>query len=288
MTLPLPLLLFFVLHWQVSVFFQSFFLHRYGAHRMFTMGPGWERFFYLCTYLAQGPSFLKPAAYAILHRTHHAYSDAPGDPHSPKQHGSLLRLMLMTKRNFEDISRRGLIPEPRFAGNAPVWRALDNWGTSHASGLLWMGAYTAFYVCFASAWWHYLLLPFHFMLGPIHGTIVNWFGHWAGYRNFNTDDCSRNTLFVDVVTCGELFQNNHHRHPADPNFAKRWFELDPAYPIICLFAWLGIIRFRRGATMSQSSDNAFAGGLAHASHRHLPQSAAPRARVHESGPPGAT
>ena len=32
-----PLLIivpFFVLHWQLSVFFQTFFLHRYGAHRM--------------------------------------------------------------------------------------------------------------------------------------------------------------------------------------------------------------------------------------------------------------
>lgn len=247
MIFPLPLLAFFVLHWQLSVFFQSFFLHRYAAHRMFTMSRGWERFFQLCTYLAQGSSYLKPEAYAILHRTHHAYSDAPGDPHSPKQHKSLLRLMLMTKRNFEDISQRGIVREPRFAGNVPVWKSLDAWGSSRASALLWIGLYTAVYVTFASEWWHYALLPFHFIMGPMHGTIVNWFGHWAGYRNFETKDCSRNTLFVDVLTCGELFQNNHHQHPADPNFAKRWFELDPVYPFICIFRWLGIIRSRKAS-----------------------------------------
>ena len=28
----IPILAFFVLHWQLSVFFQTFFLHRYGAH----------------------------------------------------------------------------------------------------------------------------------------------------------------------------------------------------------------------------------------------------------------
>lgn len=254
MSFPLPLLCFFVLHWQVSVFFQSFFLHRYATHRMFTMRRGWERVFHFCTYLAQGPSYLKPEAYAILHRAHHAYADAPGDPHSPKLSKNLLTLMLNTKRNFEDISQRGVISEARFAGNVPVWKALDAFGTSRLSGLLWMGAYTGFYACFASAWWHYALLPFHFIMGPMHGTIVNWFGHWAGYRNFETDDCSRNTLCVDVLTFGELFQNNHHQDPGDPNFARRWFELDPAYPVISLFGWLGIIQLpKRRAPLAASA-----------------------------------
>ena len=50
---------------------------------MFTMSKGWERFFYLCTYVTQGSSFLSPRGYAILHRMHHAFSDTPKDPHSP-------------------------------------------------------------------------------------------------------------------------------------------------------------------------------------------------------------
>ena len=51
--------IFFIAHWQLSVFFQTFFLHRYGAHRMYTMSKGWERFF-SAPYLrgTQGPSFL--------------------------------------------------------------------------------------------------------------------------------------------------------------------------------------------------------------------------------------
>ena len=43
MGLPLPIVAFFVLHWVSSVFFQTFYLHRYGAHRMFKFAPGWER-----------------------------------------------------------------------------------------------------------------------------------------------------------------------------------------------------------------------------------------------------
>ena len=42
---------------------------------------------------------------------------------------------------------------------------------------------------------------------------------------------------------GELYQNNHHRHPKKANFAVRWFELDPAYPIIWLLKQMRIVRY---------------------------------------------
>src|SRR5690606_2830421 len=95
-------LAFFVLHWQASVFCQTFFLHRYGAHRMFAMSRGWQRFFYLMTYLSQGASVLHPQAYAILHRMHHAYSDTEKDPHSPYFFSDVLRMMWQTKAAYDD------------------------------------------------------------------------------------------------------------------------------------------------------------------------------------------
>jgi stearoyl-CoA desaturase (delta-9 desaturase) len=64
-------------------------------------------------------------------------------------------------------------------------------------------------------------------MGPIHGFIVNWFGHTTGYRNYNDlKDNSKNTLPFDFLMMGELYQNNHHKKPNNINFAKRWFELD--------------------------------------------------------------
>ena len=43
----MTVVILFVVHWQLSVFCQTFFLHRYGAHTQFTMSKGWEQFFYL-------------------------------------------------------------------------------------------------------------------------------------------------------------------------------------------------------------------------------------------------
>ena len=73
---------------------------------------------------------------------------------------------------------------------------------------------------------------------------MNWCGHKYGYRNFPgvDGDQSRNTLVLDVVTLGELFQNNHHRFAMSPNFAVRWFEVDPAWMVIRLFAAARIIQ----------------------------------------------
>lgn len=236
------ILTFFVAHWVISVFFQSFFLHRYCAHRMYTMSKGWERFFYLCTFIFQGSSFLSTRGYAILHREHHAYSDTEQDPHSPHIYPSVWSMMEHTKNRYRGILTGTIEPEARFEGGYPTWPALDNlsnrWSVRIGFGL----AYTVFYFAFAPHWGWLALLPIHFLMGPVHGAIVNWAGHKYGYRNFDMKDKSRNTLLFDFVCAGELFQNNHHRHPASPDFAARWFEIDPTYWVMCVLNWVGVIK----------------------------------------------
>jgi stearoyl-CoA desaturase (delta-9 desaturase) len=234
---------FFLLHFWGSVFMQTFFLHRYASHGMFKMSHGWERFFHFMTYLLQGSSYLNPRAYAMLHREHHAFSDTPRDPHSPHTYPNLMKMMWVTKERYHGIQHHEIEPEARFQGPTPQWPLIDNFGRTWASHIMFIGLYTAFYVAFAPSWQWFLLLPLHFLMGPIHGAIVNWCGHKYGYRNFATtrEDRSRNVLWIDFVTLGELFQNNHHKYGMSPNFAARWFEIDPSYPVIKLFAWLGII-----------------------------------------------
>src|ERR1700744_6400731 len=196
--------LFFVGHWTLSVFMQTFFLHRYGAHRMFTMSKGWERFFYVTTYVAQGSSFLVPRGYAVLHRMHHAYSDTPRDPHSPSNHSGLFSMMWATKKRYHDLAHNIVAPEPKFDGGIPEMPIIDKLGQSWFMRLAWVGAYTAFYAAFVTQAWMWALLPIHWLMGPGHGAIVNWCGHRYGYQSFDNGDKSRNTLPLDFVTSGEL------------------------------------------------------------------------------------
>jgi stearoyl-CoA desaturase (delta-9 desaturase) len=236
------ILIFLLAHWYLSLFGQTFFLHRYAAHKMFTMKPWVEKFFYIFTWFTQGASYLNPRAYAILHRMHHAFSDTEKDPHSPIFFKEVFSMMWRTKAVYEGVKNKTLQVDPRFDKNYPAWDSFDRFADAWPTRIFFGVAYTAFYVAFATHWWMFLLLPIHYLIGPVHGAIVNWAGHKYGYRNYDEKDHSRNTLFIDFLMMGELFQNNHHRHGARANFANKWFEIDPAYPIVLLLHKLRVIR----------------------------------------------
>ncbi len=238
------ILVFFALHWYLSLFSQTFFLHRYSAHGMFKMSKFWEKFFYSFLYLTQGSSYLQPRAYAVLHRMHHMYSDTEKDPHSPLYSSNAFTMMWKTKSIYSGVAKNTLVVEEKFLKNLPQWKFIDNIGDHWYSRLAWGTAYTLFYIQFAEYWWLYLLLPVHFLMGPVHGAIVNWFGHKLGYANFDNGDNSKNTLVMDVLLGGELYQNNHHKFAARPNFAAKWYEFDPTWPVIKLLDTAGIIKLQ--------------------------------------------
>ncbi|KAA9327083.1 acyl-CoA desaturase [Hymenobacter busanensis] len=238
------ILVAFVAHWYLSLFTQTFFQHRYAAHRMFTMHPLWERFFFVFTFLMQGSSFMSPRGYALLHRMHHAYSDTEQDPHSPHYTANAFTMMWKTRNVYQDVWLGRSNVAARFEGNYPEWVALENLAHLWYVRVLWGAVYVAFYVAFATEWWMYLLLPIHFMMGAVHGAIVNWGGHKYGYQNFDNHDKSRNSLFFDFLTGGELFQNNHHKLSSRANFGVKWWEFDPTYPVIWTLDKLHVIRLR--------------------------------------------
>jgi stearoyl-CoA desaturase (delta-9 desaturase) len=241
---------FFGLHWLTSSFFQSSFHHRYASHRMFTMKPLTERVFHVLTYLAQGSSYLSPRAYAILHREHHAFSDTADDPHSPSFFGNVFTMMWATARKYSAHLDRRSSPERRFLGHYPEWPTLERIASAWPSRVAWGVFYSVVYLWLATAWWQFLLLPVHFLMGPVQGALVNWCGHRYGYRNFVTRDQSRNFLPFDFVSLGELCQNNHHRASGRLNFAVRWFEFDPTYYVLRALAWTGAIQLSPGAMAS--------------------------------------
>jgi stearoyl-CoA desaturase (delta-9 desaturase) len=239
------IIIFFLSHWFLSLFCQTFFQHRYSSHKMFTMSKGWEKFFYIVTFITQGSSFLNPRAYGILHRMHHTYSDTQKDPHSPHFFKDIWHMMHHTKNMYMAYVNHKLEPEEAFRGNYPECAWLDKFADSWLTRIAFALGYTAFYVAFATNPFLYLLLPVQWFIGPVQGAIVNWCGHKYGYSNFDNKDHSKNTLPLDIFLLGELFQNNHHKSPNQPNFAKRWFEFDPTFPVMLLLSKLGIIKMRR-------------------------------------------
>jgi stearoyl-CoA desaturase (delta-9 desaturase) len=231
--------------WYTSLFSQSFFHHRYASHRAFTMSRFWERVFHVFSYIAQGPSFLSPRAYAVVHRMHHAYADTEKDPHSPKYHANVFAMMWHTRRVYLDIAEGLVHPGDQFMKNLPQWRGFDKFAGSYFSRIGWVGIYVTLFILFAPSLWIWSLLPIMILITPIQGAIVNWFAHKYGFVNFKLRNTSRNLLPVDVLLLGEAYHNDHHHAPARANFGARWFQVDPVYYIILFFHKLRIIRLRQ-------------------------------------------
>ncbi len=239
------ILAFIVAHWYLSLFTQTFFHHRYAAHRMFTMSRGWEKFFYYLSYLFQGASYISPRAYAIMHRMHHAYADTEMDPHSPKYDHNLFAMMWRTRHVYRQIYNHGQEGDPIFTKDLPNWKAFDRFASSAASRIAWVLIYILIYSALDAPWWLYPVIALHAVMGPFHGVIINWFAHSIGYINYKMADTSRNLFPVDLLMLGEGLHNNHHKHGGRANFAVKRFEFDPVYLVIQLLAKMKVIKMRR-------------------------------------------
>lgn len=230
-------IIFFLGHWFLSLFCQSFYLHRFCSHQMFNMNPFWQRFFHGLTFIAQGSSYLDPNAYAQLHRQHHQYSDTKKDPHSPRYFSSPYQLMKQTYWQYQAQTRE----------SRHQWGAFDRLANSAISRIIWVLIYISIYLYYQQYLLLVLLVPIHILMGPIHGALVNWCGHKYGYRNYHLSDQSYNTFFWDIFLMGEWFQNNHHQSPHRLNFAHKWFEIDPTFLLTKVMSFFHIIKIPNGA-----------------------------------------
>jgi stearoyl-CoA desaturase (delta-9 desaturase) len=241
----MEILIFILIHWYASLFFQTVFLHRYAAHSMFSMNSFWEKVFFIGTWIAQGTSYLNPFAYGYMHRLHHMHAEDGKDPHSPKHSGNIFTFMLKTYDYYAAIKNRDIALEEGISCELPRWEAFEKISETWISRLSWAGVYIGIYLLYAPNIYWFLLLPVHFFMSPIHGAIINWFAHKLGYRNYKQDNDSTNLIPFEILLGGEALHNNHHAEPWKANFARRWFEFDPSYLIMRLMHAMRIITINK-------------------------------------------
>ena len=69
---------------------------------------------------------------------------------------------------------------------------------------------------------------------------VNSVTHLWGYRNYETDEQSRNNVFVGLISNGEGWHNNHHADPRSAAHGHRWWEFDVTYLTVRALAAVGL------------------------------------------------
>ena len=53
---------------------------------------------------------------------------------------------------------------------------------------------------------------------------VNSFTHLWGYRSYQTNDNSKNNVFIGMLAAGEGWHNNHHADPRSARHGRRWWK----------------------------------------------------------------
>ncbi len=72
--------------------------------------------------------------------------------------------------------------------------------------------------------------------------LVNSLAHVYGRRRYETDDTSRNSMLVALLTGGEGWHNNHHHYQARARQGFFWWEIDTTYYILKLLSLVGIVK----------------------------------------------
>ena len=221
--------------------------HRLLTHRAFKTTKGVRATLAILGSAAiEGPVI----SWVADHRKHHAFSDVPGDPHSPHvDHGKGLKgalrgllhahvgwLFIHTERGNHERYAPDLLADPTirwvnkwffgWAIGGLVAAFALGWligGSLHTAltGLLWGGAVR--------------MLVLHHVTYSINSLC-----HFFGRRQFDTKDESRNLLWLAIPSFGESWHNNHHAFPTSAEHGMRSWQIDTSAMVIRLLEKLGL------------------------------------------------
>jgi stearoyl-CoA desaturase (delta-9 desaturase) len=234
-------LVFLAIGYLINITYITVFYHRALAHGAVALTPKMRRFIAHTGIWATG---LDPKGWVCMHRLHHRHSDTASDPHSPRN-GGIFSVAMAQLRFYEKAlsalakGRKefaAVVADLDFPVHALIRRRLwfIPYLTHIAIGCLIGLAFSSW----SAGMGYYLGIMSH----PIQGWMVNALGHAYGYRNFETDDNSRNNTLVAWIVAGEGFQNNHHHTPGSAKFSKKWWELDLGYGICRLLQAFGLVK----------------------------------------------
>lgn len=241
------LIVFFVMYFATG-FGITIGYHRMLTHRAFETSRPVRAFWAILGSAAiEGPVI----SWVADHRKHHAFTDREGDPHSPHvDHGHGVKgtlkglfhahvgwLFIHTQRAAKDRYARDLIDDPVISWvnrTFFLWVAVGllvpfllGWaiGGSVATGLtglLWGGAVR--------------MLVLHHVTYSINSLC-----HVFGSRRYETEDESRNLLWLAPLAMGENFHNNHHAFPTSARHGLARHQWDSSAAVIGLMERAGLI-----------------------------------------------
>jgi stearoyl-CoA desaturase (Delta-9 desaturase) len=225
---------------HITIASVTIFLHRHQAHNALTLHPIASHFFRFWLWLTTG---MVTREWIAVHRKHHAKCETEDDPHSPQQAGIWTVLFAGTwlyrreSMNRETLERYGRgAPDDWLERNIYSRYRWGGVGLMLAINLVLFGLPGLAIFIVQMLW-----IPF-WAAGVINGV-----GHYLGYRNFETQDASRNIVPFGILIGGEELHNNHHAYQYSARLSNKWWEFDIGWAYIRLMEMVGLAKVRRSS-----------------------------------------
>jgi stearoyl-CoA desaturase (delta-9 desaturase) len=219
---------------QLANLLTTVYLHRALAHRALKTKPWLTAVFRFLVWTMTG---IRPRQWVAVHRKHHAFTDVPGDPHSPVLAGwaavQFGNVWMYRKVANDDAT------VARYARDLPA----DRWDRlvfDHAFVGLGIGIT---FLCVTFGWRLGLLAAgVHAVSYLLLNAAVNAVGHTWGRRPHG--GWSANSQWLALLTAGEGLHNNHHAAPTSARLAMAPGEIDPAWWFVRVARRLGWLTVR--------------------------------------------
>lgn len=221
-----------IILWQVSgILGITVGYHRLLAHQSFKTYPiiTFIHAFFGALCFQQGP-----LSWVRLHKAHHAFSDQINDPH-PQRYGFLFGHFGWPFIDLVGVGESGLrLKQPRDLKNLKSIVFLEK-------NFFLIGIISLFLIYYLGGLSYFLWAGCFRIVWTLHVTLfVNSICHRYGYTNFDTNDQSKNNIFVALLTGGEGWHNNHHMYQASPKLGHKWWELDMSWWWILFLSKIGL------------------------------------------------
>ena len=231
-----------VILYGVRMFAITGFYHRYFSHRTFKTSRVMQ---FVFAALGNASMQRGPLWWAATHRHHHQHSDSEADIHSPAVSGFVWSHIgwLTSMRNFPTAYHS--IPDLKKYPELVFLNRFDQF-VPFVYGVVMLVIGWMLEMLFPSlgvTMWQFFVWTFFISTTVLlHGTLfINSLAHVWGRRRYQTDDDSRNSFLLAIITLGEGWHNNHHRYPHSARQGFRWWEIDPTYMGLKMLSWTGLI-----------------------------------------------
>ena len=225
---------------QVTMLAVTLYLHRDAAHRAVDLHPALRHFFRFWIWSTSG---MITKEWVAVHRKHHAFSDQPGDPHSPVIMG-LKKILLEGAEVYRESARDSETVEKYGRGTPDDWLERRVYARHRNLGIIIL-VLTDLVVFGVPG---IIILSVQLISMPLMAAgVINGLGHAIGYRNFECDNAARNLVPWGLITGGEELHNNHHAFPSSARFSMRSWEFDIGWMWLRILSTLGLADIRKVA-----------------------------------------